>query len=162
MDTPTEDTHPIFAVNERCLCYHGPLIYEAKVLKATDYDGNTSTTGHVGLHYFVHYKGWKQTWDEWVPGLRLLKFNETNIATQKSLQAQAHAAHAAANPSGSKKSTRHNVFALFRLLDLASYYMQQRTFLPHLLAQTQVQVEGTRGPQEGKTEGEVGKGGGTR
>lgn len=47
-----------FAQNERVLCYHGPMIYEAKILKI---DGWDETTGTVGPHFFVHYKGWKQT-----------------------------------------------------------------------------------------------------
>lgn len=51
-----------FATNERVLCYHGPLIYEAKVLKTDNYTESTSPTGRTGPHYFVHYKGWKQTY----------------------------------------------------------------------------------------------------
>lgn len=101
----TTTVQPIFTVNERVLCYHGPLIYEAKVLKSHDHDESTTPSGQVGPHYFVHYKGWKQThvvflikkvttsnnfllyrWDEWVPANRLLKMTETNIALQKSLQ----------------------------------------------------------------------------
>lgn len=51
-----------YAPNERVLCYHGPLIYEAKVLKAENWDERTSKAGGAtGPHYFVHYKGWKQT-----------------------------------------------------------------------------------------------------
>lgn len=51
-----------FAPNERVLCYHGPLIYEAKVLKAENWDERTAKApGLIGPHYFVHYKGWKQT-----------------------------------------------------------------------------------------------------
>lgn len=99
----TTTIQPIFTVNERVLCYHGPLIYEAKVLKSHHHDETTTPSGQVGPHYFVHYKGWKQTyvsfffkkrnssyisyrWDEWVPASRLLKMTETNIALQKSLQ----------------------------------------------------------------------------
>ena len=50
-----------FTPNERILCYHGPLIYEAKILKADTWDETTTQTGVVGPHYYVHYKGWKQT-----------------------------------------------------------------------------------------------------
>ena len=88
-----------FTPNERVLCYHGPLIYEAKVLKAETWDERTTQTGVVGAHYYVHYKGWKQTWDEWVDASRLLKFNETNIALQKALQSQSQAAQAASASS---------------------------------------------------------------
>ncbi|KAH9939705.1 MRG-domain-containing protein [Epithele typhae] len=89
----------VFTVNERVLCYHGPLIYEAKVLKTDNWDERTTQTGAVGAHYYVHYKGWKQTWDEWVDGTRLLKFNEANIALQKALQSQSSAAQAASASS---------------------------------------------------------------
>jgi hypothetical protein len=37
------------------------MIYEAKVLKAENWDETTTRTGLVGQHYLVHYKGWKQT-----------------------------------------------------------------------------------------------------
>ncbi|KAF8063556.1 MRG-domain-containing protein [Lyophyllum atratum] len=83
----TSSSPPItFTPNERVLCYHGPLIYEAKVLKVADFTEETTITGAVGHHCFVHYKGWKQTWDEWVPHTRLLKHNEANIDVQKQLQ----------------------------------------------------------------------------
>ncbi|TBU44924.1 MRG-domain-containing protein [Dichomitus squalens] len=93
-----------FAVNERVLCYHGPLIYEAKILKAETWDERNTQSGVVGPHYYVHYKGWKQTWDEWVDGTRLLKFNETNIQLQKALQSQSQAAQAASASSSKAKS----------------------------------------------------------
>lgn len=51
----------VFSPNERVLCYHGPLVYEAKVLKMEHWDESNTKTGAVGPHYFVHYKGWKQT-----------------------------------------------------------------------------------------------------
>ncbi|KAM5530452.1 hypothetical protein V8D89_015892 [Ganoderma adspersum] len=93
-----------FTANERVLCYHGPLIYEAKVLKAETWDERTTQTGVVGPHYYVHYKGWKQTWDEWVDASRLLKFNETNIQLQKALQSQSQAAQAAHASSSKAKA----------------------------------------------------------
>lgn len=52
----------VFIPNERVLCYHGPLMYEAKVLKMEHWDESNTKTGAVGPHYFVHYKGWKQTY----------------------------------------------------------------------------------------------------
>ncbi|KAH9475353.1 Chromatin modification-related protein EAF3 [Psilocybe cubensis] len=88
MSTTSSTAQPIFNAQERVLCYHGPLIYEAKVLKTKTFDAASPspTTGVAGPHYLVHYKGWKQTWDEWVPSTRLLKLTEANLATQKSLQ----------------------------------------------------------------------------
>jgi mortality factor 4-like protein 1 len=115
-----------FAVNERVLCYHGPLVYEAKVLKCEIWDETNTKLDTVGPHYLVHYKGWKQTcvsyctlflrsdsdsssplfysWDEWVPTVRLLKFNETNLALQKDLS-RAQAAATSTSASASKTST---------------------------------------------------------
>jgi mortality factor 4-like protein 1 len=111
---------PQYTINERALCYHGPLIYEAKILKEEVWDETTSLTGLPGPHFFVHYKGWKQTcvfalssrspiliaiflrWDEWVPISRLLKLDEANLALQKGLAAQSAASNAAASSSRNK------------------------------------------------------------
>ncbi|KAF9523031.1 MRG-domain-containing protein [Crepidotus variabilis] len=76
---------PTFTSNERVLCFHGPLLYEAKVLKTKTVE-NPLPGQLGGPQYFVHYKGWKQTWDEWVPPTRLLKMSEENLARQKQLQ----------------------------------------------------------------------------
>ena len=46
---------------ERVLRYHGPLIYEAKVLKCKTWDETSTKLDTVGPHHLVHYKGWKQT-----------------------------------------------------------------------------------------------------
>ncbi|XP_073818247.1 mortality factor 4-like [Musca autumnalis] len=68
-----------FAEGEKVLCFHGPLIYEAKALKST-------VTKDKQLKYFVHYAGWNKNWDEWVPEHRVLKYNDTNLQRQKELQ----------------------------------------------------------------------------
>ena len=70
----------VYAIDEAALCYHHHLIYEAKILKATSLDNeNTSITGAIGPQYYVHYKGWKEKWNEWVPAERLLKKNPENL-----------------------------------------------------------------------------------
>lgn len=51
--------------------------------------------------YFVHYKGWKSTWDEWIPCDRVLAWNEENIRMQKDLK---QAALEAINSKSSKKA----------------------------------------------------------
>ncbi|KAJ1959951.1 Esa1p-associated factor, partial [Dipsacomyces acuminosporus] len=79
----------LFRTNERILCFHGPLLYEAKVVKAEMRDGTDPDAPDPGPYYFVHYKGWKQTWDEWVDESRALKFNEENLAKQKALKQEA-------------------------------------------------------------------------
>ncbi|EAU81662.2 hypothetical protein CC1G_02678 [Coprinopsis cinerea okayama7 len=98
--------YPHYAVNERVLCYHGPLVYEAKILKTTDFKEPALATGLTGMHYFVHYKGWKQTWDEWVHASRLLKLNDANLALQKRLQNEhlSTTQHASSSASASSKS----------------------------------------------------------
>jgi len=94
-----------YAINERILCYHGPLMYEAKILKAQNFDESNTTTGLLGPHYFVHYKGWKQTWDEWVPYERLLKLTEENLAKQKEMNAKSRPA---ASTSHKKAESSHH------------------------------------------------------
>ncbi|KAM0752463.1 MRG-domain-containing protein [Meredithblackwellia eburnea MCA 4105] len=74
-----------YQANEKALCFHGPLMYEAKVLKAEIWSPETHPSAVPGPHYFVHYKGWKQTWDEWVPEERLKKYNDENLKQQKML-----------------------------------------------------------------------------
>ncbi|XP_017786869.1 PREDICTED: mortality factor 4-like protein 1 [Nicrophorus vespilloides] len=68
-----------FADGEKVLCFHGPLIYEAKCLKST-------ITKDKQVKYFIHYAGWNKNWDEWVPESRVLKYNEANVAKQKEVQ----------------------------------------------------------------------------
>lgn len=44
------------------------------------------------LVYYIHYKGWKSTWDEWVSDERVLAWNDENLRTQKELRQMALAA----------------------------------------------------------------------
>ena len=122
-----------FAQNERVLCYHGPMVYEAKILRIDNWDETTTKSGAIGPHFFVHYKGWKQTrvsatlrfndaqsltsldncrWDEWVPAARLLKYNETNIELAKTLK---NASTASTSKSANKSvylDLRHHITRL--------------------------------------------------
>ncbi|XP_033634608.1 mortality factor 4-like protein 1 [Asterias rubens] len=66
-----------FSEGERVLCFHGPLLYEAKCVKSVIKD--------KAVRYFIHYNGWNKNWDEWVPESRALKFNEANLQKQKEL-----------------------------------------------------------------------------
>ncbi|XP_020286018.1 mortality factor 4-like protein 1 isoform X2 [Pseudomyrmex gracilis] len=68
-----------FQEGEKVLCFHGPLIYEAKCLKS-------SVTKEKQVKYFIHYAGWNKNWDEWVPESRVLKYNEANVQRQKEVQ----------------------------------------------------------------------------
>ncbi|PRT54684.1 Chromatin modification-related protein EAF3 [Wickerhamiella sorbophila] len=116
----------VLEVGSRCLAFHGPLLYEAKVLKVFDATNRkviarsaSSESGgvevskanghHVPKHilegdttgYFVHYKGWKSTWDEWIGQDRVLSWNEDNLKVQKELKQAALASQKKINPSNS-------------------------------------------------------------
>ncbi|ODV94146.1 hypothetical protein PACTADRAFT_76782 [Pachysolen tannophilus NRRL Y-2460] len=96
-------------LNSRCLAYHGPLLYEARILKIHEpnksfvnvYKNDSPQTleeaqlpkiMHDRYGYFIHYKGWKATWDEWVDHSRILTYSFENIKLQKELKAAALAA----------------------------------------------------------------------
>ncbi|TVY86610.1 Chromatin modification-related protein [Lachnellula willkommii] len=46
---------PPFSKNERVLCFHHDMLYEAVVLESRATEDNTS------WQYKIHYKGWKHT-----------------------------------------------------------------------------------------------------
>lgn len=103
-----------YVPDEKVLCFHGPLMYQAKVLMAEDWKGDDNQNGAVGPHFLVHYQGWKKTWDEWVPSSRLMKYTEENAARQKALvdaqkaeaQAAAHAAAAQHDANADRREAR--------------------------------------------------------
>ncbi|KAH8826806.1 MRG-domain-containing protein [Flagelloscypha sp. PMI_526] len=100
MSVSNSPATPTFRVDERVLAYHGPLIYEAKVLEVRNVvEGDEELSGALGYHYKVHYKGWKSSWDEYVHFSRLLKFTEENLAEQKRLRQNQQAV---AQPKGGK------------------------------------------------------------
>ncbi|ESP05654.1 hypothetical protein LOTGIDRAFT_177197 [Lottia gigantea] len=76
-----------FQEGEKVLCFHGPLLYEAKCVKSEVKDKL--------VRYFIHYNGWNKNWDEWVPEARVLKCNEAGLQKQKELL-KAHAGGAPA------------------------------------------------------------------
>jgi len=55
------------------LCYHRQLLYEVKCLKRrfnpTDKE----------VSYYIHYKGWKSTYDEWVVDSVLIEASNINM-----------------------------------------------------------------------------------
>ncbi|CDH54070.1 mrg-domain-containing protein [Lichtheimia corymbifera JMRC:FSU:9682] len=85
--------------DERVLCYHGPLLYEAKIVRVESKDDRPM--------YFVHYKGWKQTWDELVPDDRLLKWNDANLQKQQQLR-DMHIRRKTPRSSSSRGSSTHD------------------------------------------------------
>ncbi|KAK2625839.1 hypothetical protein QTJ16_005151 [Diplocarpon rosae] len=81
-----------YAKDERVLCFHHDMLYEAKILdvrKGEEKDGEQNS-----WKYKIHYKGWKNTvspcreknWDDWVSQDRVRKFSDEN----KELAAQLH------------------------------------------------------------------------
>ncbi|KAJ8687084.1 hypothetical protein QAD02_022878 [Eretmocerus hayati] len=69
-----------FSDGERVLCFHGPLIYEAKCLKSSFSKEDKQNK------YYIHYAGWNKNWDEWVPEDRVLKYTDTNVQKQREVQ----------------------------------------------------------------------------
>jgi len=43
----------VYILGEKVLCFHGPLIYEAKCLKS-------SITKEKQVKYLIHYAGWNK------------------------------------------------------------------------------------------------------
>ncbi|ORX57784.1 MRG-domain-containing protein, partial [Piromyces finnis] len=85
-----------FLNEERVLCYHGVLIYEAK----------NSFDIHNINNYF--------SWDEWVPEERILKYTNENIELKNSLK-EAYSPHtrnhekkSSSSNDNSKKKSREN------------------------------------------------------
>lgn len=73
---------PQFSKDEKVLCFHMDMLYEAKVM-----DVQPGRTPGDGFRYKVHYKGWKNTWDDWVLTDRIRPFDDEH----KELAAQLHA-----------------------------------------------------------------------
>lgn len=69
---PARQPSQPFSKDERVLCFHHEMLYEAKVLEIQPADSGD------GFQYKVHYKGWKNTWDDWVPPDRIRKFTDEN------------------------------------------------------------------------------------
>lgn len=74
--------NPPFGKDEKVLCFHMDMLYEAKVM-----DVQALEKPGEGWRYKVHYKGWKNTWDDWVLVDRIRPFDDEH----KELAAQLHA-----------------------------------------------------------------------
>lgn len=93
----------MFLANDTVLAFHGPLIYQAKVLKTHRANDDFVVTGDNKTEplastakfpkdmasvdaYFLHYQGWNSKWDEWVTELRILEDNEENRNRKRDLE----------------------------------------------------------------------------
>lgn len=81
---PNKASTPPYSKDEKVLCFHHEMLYEAKVLEAQQMDDG-------GFQYKIHYKGWKNTWDDWVPQDRIRKFNDENRELASQLMQAARA-----------------------------------------------------------------------
>ncbi|KAK2768474.1 Esa1p-associated factor [Arachnomyces sp. PD_36] len=106
-------THqPIFHKDEKVFCFHHEILYEAKILEVTLSDPDDRKSPY---EYRVHYKGWKNTWDDWVLADRLRKATEDNKELAATLRRDAEAAlrqRSAQKPS--KKRAGGSDLASFR------------------------------------------------
>ncbi|XP_025191978.1 nuA4 complex subunit EAF3 homolog [Melanaphis sacchari] len=68
-----------FAEGQYVYVYFDNLLYEAKCMKRrkTDYGEN---------QYFIHYRGWKSSWDEWIDENEALEINPINCRHRERLQ----------------------------------------------------------------------------
>ncbi|KAK5086435.1 Esa1p-associated factor [Lithohypha guttulata] len=91
--------------DEKALCFHGELLYEAKILDTRRQDPKDKSSP---FEYRVHYKGWKNTWDDWVPQDRLRKNTEENreLAVNLKKAAQEQNAPRSAKPSAAAKGRK--------------------------------------------------------
>lgn len=80
---PPKQPQPPYAKDERVLCFHMEMLYEAKIL-----DIMASESGDGSWLYKIHYKGWKSSWDDWVPQDRVRKFTDENKDLASQLLAQ--------------------------------------------------------------------------
>ncbi|KIW44694.1 uncharacterized protein PV06_03147 [Exophiala oligosperma] len=103
MAPQSSETKPMYQKDEKALCFHGELLYEAKVLEVRRVDPKDKTSAH---EYRVHYKGWKNTWDDWVPQDRLRKLTDDNRELAANLRREATAAVSKAPPKSTGKTRR--------------------------------------------------------
>jgi mortality factor 4-like protein 1 len=79
---PPKQAQAPFSKDERVLCFHMEMLYEAKILDVQQGDNGE------GWQYKIHYKGWKASWDDWVPQDRVRKFTDENKELASQLMAQ--------------------------------------------------------------------------
>ncbi|KAK0916887.1 Esa1p-associated factor [Friedmanniomyces endolithicus] len=99
---PSTSAQPAYSKDEKVLCFHHELLYEAKVVEAKVKDLNDKKDGYL---YRVHYKGWKNTWDDWVPQERLRKFTDENKELASNLKKDMDAQRRAASGRPASTST---------------------------------------------------------
>lgn len=103
---PSKQPTSPFAVDERVFCFHMDMLYEARILEVQQGDG----TG-APWQYKIHYKGWKNTWDDWVPQDRVRKFNDENRELATQLREQIKALQSKSSKGGAGSAGRKSAGA---------------------------------------------------
>ncbi|KAK4162185.1 MRG-domain-containing protein [Cladorrhinum sp. PSN259] len=93
----TQAAQAPFSKDERVLCFHMEMLYEAKILDVMPAENAD------GWQYKIHYKGWKSSWDDWVPQDRVRKFTDENKDLASQLLSQYKTLQAGKNASKSAK-----------------------------------------------------------
>ncbi|XP_060856183.1 nuA4 complex subunit EAF3 homolog [Metopolophium dirhodum] len=83
-----------FTKSDSLLCYYEKMLYEAKCLKRRKANDGKA-------QYFIHYKGWNSTWEEWVDDDRVLPVNAANMNKMASLK-EIHS-------NTKKRSAKHSI-----------------------------------------------------
>ncbi|KUM62573.1 hypothetical protein ACN42_g4546 [Penicillium freii] len=78
----------MYSKDEKVLCFHHEILYDAKILDVRHKDSSDKKSP---FEYQVHYKGWKNTWDDWVLEDRLRKHTEDNRELANNLRREAEA-----------------------------------------------------------------------
>ncbi|KAI5310475.1 Esa1p-associated factor [Ascosphaera atra] len=84
--------HPLYHKDEKVFCFHHEILYEAKILDVRHQDPDDKKSPH---EFLVHYKGWKNTWDDWVTQDRLRKLTDENRELAMTLRREVEAANRA-------------------------------------------------------------------
>ncbi|KAM7208498.1 histone acetylase complex subunit [Naviculisporaceae sp. PSN 640] len=87
---------PPFSKDEKVMCFHLEMLYEAKILDVKPNDNGG------GFLYKIHYKGWKSSWDDWVPEDRVRKFTDENRELASTLAQQSKALKTSTKSGGAK------------------------------------------------------------
>ncbi|KAJ5273399.1 hypothetical protein N7478_008524 [Penicillium angulare] len=77
-----------YSTDEKVLCFHHEILYEAKILELRHKDSSDKKSP---FEYRVHYKGWKNTWDDWVLEDRLRKWTDENRELATNIRKEAEA-----------------------------------------------------------------------
>jgi len=92
---------PQFTLESRIMAFHGPLLYEGKIVKYED-----KTDKMDDQHWYqIHYLGWSKKWDEWVPEKHVIEYSEESCKRQAELYNKYQEEKAAEKAKREKQAT---------------------------------------------------------